>query len=81
MKLVRYIFAFIIGLFGVGIAFSGLLGILENIVGQINPADLIGDILIVAIGLYFLLGICLKVFRSSSKTDLATEEQNVHKKV
>jgi len=63
MKLVKYALGFIIGLIGTGIAFSGLLGIFENIVGKINLADFIGDILTVAIGLYLLIKICLRLFR------------------
>lgn len=54
-KWLKYILCFILGLFGAGIAFSGILGVFENLLGQINLTDLIGDILTIAIGLYLLV--------------------------
>jgi len=62
-NLLKYILAFVAGLFGAGIALSGFLGILENITGQINLADITGDILTVVIGLYLLLRVGLSPFK------------------
>jgi len=62
-NLLKYIIAFVAGLFGAGIALSGFLGILENITGQINLADITGDILTVVIGLYLLLRVGLSPFK------------------
>lgn len=74
-NLLKYILAFVIGLFGAGIAFSGLLGIFENIIGQINLADLTGDVLTVAIGLYLLLRVGLSPFKKK-KVDKVDEESS-----
>lgn len=74
-KVIKYILTFIIGFFGAGIAFSGLLGIFENIIGQVNFSDLLGDVLTVVIGLFLLFRVGLSPFKKK-KVDLDSNNKN-----